>query len=84
MKGHKPTAKDIRRTFYGILQSTAFLGCHAVGFSLLTCSFRYVDSSSVEFGVASIFFSLSKSAYFQTKSKQLITSLIPLQFFKFH
>ncbi|KAK7601865.1 hypothetical protein V9T40_009306 [Parthenolecanium corni] len=42
MKGHKPTAKDIRRTFYGIFQSTAFLGCHAVGFSLLACAFRNI------------------------------------------
>lgn len=40
MKGHKPSKKDILRTIHGILQSTAFVGCHAVGFSLLACLLR--------------------------------------------
>ncbi|XP_065221346.1 transmembrane protein 135-like [Planococcus citri] len=42
MKGRKPSKKDIKRTLYGILQSTAFIGCHAVGFSLCACFMRHV------------------------------------------
>lgn len=46
MKGTKPSKKDIKRTLHGILQSTAFIGCHAVGFSLLACFMRCTTCST--------------------------------------
>ncbi|KAL5239737.1 hypothetical protein ACI65C_007147 [Semiaphis heraclei] len=40
MKGRKPTKKELKRTLLSILQSTAFLSCHAFGFSSAVCLLR--------------------------------------------
>lgn len=40
MKGRKPSNKDVKQTILGIFQSTAFLTCHAFGYSLCVCCIR--------------------------------------------
>lgn len=40
MKGRKPSKKDVKQTILGIFQSTAFLTCHAFGYSLCVCGIR--------------------------------------------
>ncbi|CAG9858019.1 unnamed protein product [Phyllotreta striolata] len=40
MKGRKPTKEDLKKTFYGILQSTAFLSGTGLGYSLFLCLLR--------------------------------------------
>ncbi|KAL1517740.1 hypothetical protein ABEB36_001471 [Hypothenemus hampei] len=42
MKGRIPTKKDLQRTLFGILQSTAFLSFTAFGYSLFLCTLRRV------------------------------------------
>ncbi|CAH1108400.1 unnamed protein product [Psylliodes chrysocephalus] len=42
MKGRVPTKEDIKKTFYGILQSTAFLSGTGMGYSLFLCLLRKV------------------------------------------
>ncbi|XP_050429383.1 transmembrane protein 135-like [Adelges cooleyi] len=45
MKGRKPTKKELSQTFLSILQSTAFLTCHAFGFSSAVCILRRMLSN---------------------------------------
>lgn len=40
MKGRIPTLEELKKTLKGILQSTAFLGFTAFGYSMFLCSFR--------------------------------------------
>ncbi|XP_054269236.1 transmembrane protein 135-like [Macrosteles quadrilineatus] len=42
MKGKIPSKKDIKYTILGIIQSTAFLSCHAFGYSLTLCCLRKI------------------------------------------
>ncbi|XP_050532741.1 transmembrane protein 135-like [Daktulosphaira vitifoliae] len=53
MKGRKPTKKELIKTFYSILQSTAFLSCHAFGFSSAVCLLRRIIGN---FNVLSVAF----------------------------
>lgn len=40
MKGRIPTLEELKKTLKGILQSTAFLGFEAFGYSMFLCTFR--------------------------------------------
>lgn len=42
MKGRVPTKRDLQRTLYGILQSTAFLSFTGFGYSFFLCTLRRV------------------------------------------
>nr|XP_018901993.1 PREDICTED: transmembrane protein 135-like [Bemisia tabaci] len=42
MRGKIPSKKDIKRTILGILQSSAFLTCHAFGYSMVNCLLRRI------------------------------------------
>lgn len=43
MKGKIPTKEDLKKTFNGILQSTAFLSATAFGYSMFLCILRFVE-----------------------------------------
>lgn len=42
MRGRIPTKEDLKRTFHGIIQSTAFLSAMAFGYSFFLCSLRRI------------------------------------------
>ncbi|XP_059472631.1 transmembrane protein 135-like isoform X1 [Neocloeon triangulifer] len=45
MRGRVPTKKQLRQTILGIIQSTAFLSCHAYSFMLTVCSLRRITGN---------------------------------------
>ncbi|XP_075219449.1 transmembrane protein 135-like isoform X2 [Lycorma delicatula] len=42
MRGRIPSEKDLKRTLLGILQSSAFLSCHAFGYAVCNCTLRRI------------------------------------------
>ncbi|KAF2898931.1 hypothetical protein ILUMI_07245 [Ignelater luminosus] len=77
MRGKIPTKEDVKRTVYGILQSTAFLSGTAFGYSLFLCSlrrllgnFNLLTASGVPAFLASVF-----AILIERPSRRLLLSL---------